>query len=146
MTEVSPLRLNLLRAYYLLIAVERSYRVLPTLLGMGEPLGAFDGTAYAFWGALALLALLGLRYPLGMLPLLLAHLLYKAIWLLAVAPPMWRSGEPFDATMVAFTWAMALGVLFDLVLIPWKYVADRYVRAPAERWRRDRGRGQRGQA
>ena len=139
MAEVSPVRLNLLRAYYLLLVLERGYRVLPTLLGMREPLGPFDGTAYAFWGALALLALLGLRYPLRMLPLLLVHLAYKSIWLLAVALPLWRSGEPFDATMVAFTWAMAVGVVLDLLLIPWGYVADRYIRAPAERWRRERG-------
>ena len=138
MADVSLLRLNLLRAYYLLIAAERAYRVLPTLLGMREPLGPFDGTAYAFWGALALLSLLGLRYPLQMLPLLLVHLAYKAIWLLAVALPLWLSGGAFDATMTAFTWAMALGVVFDLVLIPWRYVADRYVRAPAERWRQRR--------
>ena len=135
MTHVSPLRLNLLRAYYLLIALERGYRVLPTLLGAREPLGPFDGTAYAFWGALALLALVGLRYPLQMLPLLLAHLAYKSIWLLAVALPMWRAGVEFDATMVGFTWAMGLGVLFDLLIIPWGYVLDRYVRAPAERAR-----------
>jgi hypothetical protein len=130
MDPISPLRLNLLRGYYLLIAVERAYRVLPALLGYGEPLGPFDGTAYAFWGALALLALVGVARPLQMLPVLLVHLAYKAIWLLAVALPLWRSGTAFDATMVAFTWAMAVGVLLDLIIIPWGHVRDVLVRAP----------------
>jgi len=133
MADVSTFRLNLLRAYYALIAVERAYRVIPRYLS-GEPLGPFDGTAYAFWTALALLALLALRYPLQMLPLLFVHLAYKAIWLLGVALPMWRSGAAFDGA--AFTWAMAIGVILDLLLIPWGYVADRYVRRPGDPWRR----------
>ncbi|HYD37151.1 MAG TPA: hypothetical protein VEA60_06030 [Allosphingosinicella sp.] len=136
MPEVSPLRLNLLRAYYLLILVERGVRVLPALAGGG--LGPFDGTAYAFWGALALLAALGLRHPLAMLPLLLIHLAYKSLWLAAVALPLWTAGVAFDPLMTAFAWAMAVGVAFDLLLIPWPYALARFVRDPAEPWRRSR--------
>ena len=98
MADVSVFRLNLLRAYYSLISIERAYRVIPRWLG-GEPLGPFDGTAYAFWTALALLALVALRYPLQMLPLLFVLLVYKAVWLLGVALPMWRSGAAFDAML-----------------------------------------------
>ena len=129
---VSPVRLNLLRAYFLLILIERAYRVVPTLLSPEAPLGPFDGTAYSFWAALALLAALGLRYPLQMLPVLLLHLLYKAIWLLAVALPLWAAGEPLDGVTTAFAWAMAIGVLLDLLIIPWPYVWTRYARAPAD--------------
>ena len=133
MVEISPVRLNLLRAYFLLILVERAWRVVPTLVSPDAPLGPFDGTAYSFWAALALLAALGLRYPLKMLPVLLLHLLYKAIWLLAVALPPWAAGEPFDGVMTAFAWAMAIGVLLDLLFIPWGYVWSRYVRAAPDR-------------
>lgn len=133
MAEVSRLRLNLLRAYYLLILVERAWRVIPALVSPEAPLGPFDGTAYAFWGALALLAALGLRYPLQMLPVLLVHLAYKSLWLLAVALPLWAAGAPFDATMTMFAWAMAIGVALDLVVIPWGHVWSNYVRRPAER-------------
>lgn len=135
MLDVSPLRLNLLRAYYLLILVERSATVAPTLLGWREPLGPFDGTAYSFWGALGLLAALGIRYPVRMLPLLVLHLAYKSLWLLAVALPLWRAGTPFDPVMTRFAWAMAVGVALDLVVIPWGHVFDRYLRQPAEPWR-----------
>jgi hypothetical protein len=135
MAEVSLLRLNAMRAFYLLIFVERSVRVLPALVSPDAPLGPWDGVAYSFWGALALLAALGLRYPLRMVPVLLIQLVYKAIWLVAVAVPLWSAGRPFDAVMTSFTWAMALGVAFDLIVIPWRWVFAQYVRWPGDPWR-----------
>jgi len=135
MTEVSLLRLNVMRAYYLLILVERSVRVLPVLISPEAPLGPFDGVAYSFWGALALLAALGLRYPLQMVPVLLVHLAYKTLWLVAVALPLWSAGAPFDPLMASFTWAMAIGVALDLIVIPWDHVLANYVRKPGDPWR-----------
>jgi hypothetical protein len=134
MAEVSLARLYLMRAFYLLILVERSIRVAPALVSPAVPLGPWDGVAYSFWGALALLAALGLRYPLQMLPVLLMQMVYKTIWLLAVALPLWLAGAPFDPLMASFTWAMALGVAFDLIVIPWGYVMVHYVRRPGDRW------------
>jgi hypothetical protein len=134
MAEVSLTRLYLMRAFYLLILVERSVRVLPALVSPAAPLGPWDGVAYSFWGALALLAAVGLRYPLQMVPVLLMQMIYKTIWLLAVALPLWLAGTPFDPLMVSFTWAMALGVAFDLIVIPWGYVVASYVRKSGDRW------------
>jgi hypothetical protein len=134
MAEVSLPRLHVMRAFYLLILVERSVRVLPALLDPTVPLGPWDGVAYSFWGALALLAALGLRYPLQMLPVLLIQLVYKALWLLAVALPRWAAGMSFDPLMTSFTWAMAIGVAFDLLVIPWGYVLASYLRKPGDRW------------
>jgi hypothetical protein len=134
MAEVSLPRLYVLRAVYLLILVERSIRVLPALVSPATPLGPWDGVAYSFWGALALLAALGLRYPLQMLPVLLIQMAYKTIWLLAVALPLWLAGVRFDPMMVSFTWAMAIGVALDLIVIPWGYVFANYLGRPGDRW------------
>jgi hypothetical protein len=132
MADVSPLRLNVMRAFYLLLFLERGYRLVVQLMS-GEPLGPFDGVAYAFWGALALLCLLGFKYPLKMIPLLLVFLVYKLLWLAMVALPWWSAGTPVDPVMGQFTIAMAAGVVIDLLVIPWGYVIANYVRAPAER-------------
>jgi hypothetical protein len=139
MAEVSLTRLYVMRAFFLLILVERSIRVVPALVSPAVPLGPWDGVAYSFWGALALLAAIGLRYPLQMVPLLLVQMIYKMLWLLAVALPLWRAGAPFDAMMVSFTWAMAIGVALDLIVIPWGYVFVNYVRRPGDRWRTSGG-------
>jgi hypothetical protein len=37
--------------------------------------------------------------------------------------------------MTAFTWAMAGGVVLDLLIIPWGYAWRHYVKAPGDRWR-----------
>ena len=135
MAEVSQTRLNVMRLFYLLLFLERGYRLVAQLAS-GQALGPFEGVAYGFWGALALLALLGIRYPLRMLPVLLMFLVYKLLWLLLVALPLWSAGAAFDPLMRQFTWAMAVGAAIDLLVIPWGYVAANYVRAPAERWKR----------
>ena len=134
MTEISLLRLYVIRAFFLLLFLERSYRALPALIAPAAPLGVWDGVAYSFWGALALLALIGVRYPLRMVPVLLIFLLYKLLWLLGVALPLWLAGGVFSPLMTTFTWAMAVGFALDLLVIPWGYVFANYVSKPGDRW------------
>lgn len=132
--ETSTVRLYLMRALYLLNAVALGASVWPRVLGPGEPLGAMDGVAYSFWCALSLLAAVGIRYPLKMLPLLLAQLAYKSIWLLAVALPASGAGTT-DAAIAGMTEEFLVGVVLDLIVIPWPYVYRHFVRAPGDRWR-----------
>src|SRR5215218_3377265 len=97
MAQVSLLRLYVMRAFFLLLFLERAYTALPALIARSTPLGVWDGVAYSFWGALAMLALIGVRYPLQMVPVLLMFLLYKMLWLIGVALPLWRTGVPLDS-------------------------------------------------
>lgn len=135
MPDVSPARLLALRALYLLMAVGLGLVIWPAILWPGSLEPTPSTVVRALLGALGVLALLGLRYPLQMLPLLLLELLWKLIWALAVALPAWRHGVlgPYgEATLME---CLPAFVLFPLVL-PWRYVAHRYFRAPAEPWRR----------
>ena len=133
MGEVSLLRLYVMRAFYLLILVGVGSMALPALT-RPAPLDPLDAVAFGFWGALALLAAVGLRYPLRMVPLIMVQLVYKTIWLLAVALPLWRAGAPFDPETAGFTRAMAIGVVLDVIVMPWGYVYAHYVRSPGDRW------------
>lgn len=108
-TETSTVRLYLMRTLYLLIAVAVGADIWPRVLGAGGPMDAMDGVAYAFWATLSLLAILGIRYPLKMVPLLLVQLAYKSIWLLAVARPAWRAGSP-DSAVAAMAREFLFGV------------------------------------
>ena len=134
MAEVSPLRLYVMRALYLLILLGVGSMALPGLTNPDVPIEPMRGVALSFWGALALLAAIGLRYPLQMVPLLFVQLVYKSIWLLAVALPLWSNGAPFDAATAGFTRAMAIGVVLDLIVIPWGYAFANYMRKPGDRW------------
>jgi hypothetical protein len=94
--ELSLLRLYLLRAGYLLLVVGLGLSVWPPLLHRAPwalTLCPWNGVGNSLLVALSLLAILGLRYPLKMLPLLLFEMTWKAIWLSAVALPVWLTGH-----------------------------------------------------
>jgi len=76
---------------------------------------------------------LGFRYPLKMLPLLLFELTWKAIYLVAFAWPMWSAHQITAA--VAEDIQSVLVVVIFLPLIPWRYVFAQYVRKAGDRWR-----------
>lgn len=128
--DVSLFRLYLLRALYLGNLVMLGLSAWPGILrhnGWANPL---EGVAVAFWGALSLLCILGVRAPLKMLPLLLLQFSYKLIWVLAVALPRLTTGAP--------TWymkPMLMGVLIEPIVIPWPYVFATYIREVGGRWR-----------
>jgi hypothetical protein len=128
--EISTFRLYLMRLLYLLNFVLLGLDVWPAIISHKGAWDPLHGVAFSFWAALSALSGLGLRYPLRMLPLLLLQLFYKAVWLLAVALPMWSAVRSTDLAH-----AMAIGVIVDLVCIPWPYVLANYVKARGDRWR-----------
>ncbi|WP_043114039.1 hypothetical protein [Solimonas soli] len=134
MTEVSLLRLYLLRAMYLLIAAGLATTVWPYILFPADPAAGPKSVIRALLGALAVLSLLGLRYPLKMLPLLLFELLWKLIWVCASAIPMWL-GPGLDEYASETLFACLIGVALVPIVLPWGHVVRCYLRAPAERWR-----------
>ena len=94
----------------------------------------WNGVGLSFFGALTALSLLGIRYPLRMLPVLFFELAWKLIWALAIwLPPL------LNHTLTADVGDSAPQILPALVVVPlvlpWGYVWKTYVRAPADRWR-----------
>jgi hypothetical protein len=137
MHEVSLVRLYLLRAMYLLVAVGLGMMIWPLLLGDPDQAEHFRGATWALLGALGLLALLGIRHPLAMLPLLLFELTWKVIWVLLIGLPLREAGGLVGEFRETWTNNL-LGVVLLPLVIPWGYVIRRYVRAPGERWRASR--------
>lgn len=129
MHDISVTRLNLLRSGYLLLVLGIGAGMWPVLLREGPRLELMHGAALSMLCAIGLLALLGLRHPLQMLPLLLFEMTWKTIWTLRIAVPLW-SADRLDADAMATLVACAVALVFP-VIIPWRYVMDRYVRRPA---------------
>lgn len=119
-------RQYLLRAAYLLIAVGMGLQIVPAFLHH-KPWEFMHGVVNSMLLALVLLSLLGLRYPLKMLPLLFWEMSWKIIWLAAVAYPAWQSGM-MDADIVANLFPCGLVVLF-VAIMPWGYVWRNYIAA-----------------
>jgi hypothetical protein len=133
MSEVSTLRLYLLRGMYLLIAVGLAITVWPSIVAPHVTVANEGTVILALLGALAVVSALGLRYPLQMLPILLFELLWKLIWVVAFALRLWlATGLDEYASQTLF--ACLLGVVLVPIVMPWGYVFKHYVRARAEPW------------
>ena len=131
MTEVSAFRLYLMRAVYLLIAVGLGITIWPQVIH--HPI-TMHGSTSSLLGAMAVLAVLGIRYPLQMLPLLFFEAIWKTIWLIAVALPLW-SAHQIDTDTAESIRACLMGVIVPIVL-PWRYVFENYVKKPGDSWGR----------
>lgn len=128
--ETSTFRLYFMRLLYFLNFAMLGLQVWPVLINHPGAWDPVKGVAFSFWAALSTLSLLGLRYPLKMVPLLVLQLLYKSIWVLAVALPMWSAFRSMELTRI-----MGLGALVDIAVIPWPYVWANYVKSRGDRWR-----------
>ena len=134
MTDVSVPRLYILRATYLLIVVGLGSSIWPVLLH-GPPLTLMQGVARCLLAAITLMAAIGIRYPLKMLPLLLFELAWKSLWLVVIGLPAWFAG-PLDAGTYETLKACLMGWVIFPFAMPWRYVWTRFVREPGDRWRR----------
>lgn len=128
---VSLTRLYVLRATYLLLIVGLGAINLPELINH-EPTAR--GVIPSLLGAVWLLAFIGLRYPLQMLPLLLFELCWKTIWLFDYGLSQWMAGTVTPQFTADFQ-AIAPGPILFAIVIPWGYVFRHYVQKPGARWR-----------
>lgn len=133
MNEVSILRLYLLRATYLFIVVGAGTMIWPLLLDSPETAEHFRGVTWCLLSTVALLALLGIRYPLKMLPLIFFELIWKATWVIAIGLPL-RSAGQLEGAFSETWFANVIGLIIFPLVIPWGYVARSYFREPGNRW------------
>ena len=128
--EVSLFRLYVLRAMYAVLVIGLGGMIVPEIVS--HPLIS-RGVIASLLGAVWLLAFLGLRYPLEMLPLLMFELAWKAIWTIAYGWPQYSAGR-FPSTFAEDSFNIAFGAVL-LLVIPWGHVWRRYVKRPGSRWR-----------
>jgi hypothetical protein len=125
-------QLNLLRLGYLIVGGGLAIVKWPLLFTHG-PWELKDGTVECMLLALSVLALLGLRYPLRMLPILLFEVTWKITWLAVIALPLWSDNKLTGATRDQAD--TVLLVVIVIAVIPWRYVFTRFVGATGDPWR-----------
>jgi hypothetical protein len=133
MSEVSTLRLYLLRAMYAFMAIGLAIFRLPAIFNPPANLSTMGSVVLSVLAALALLAVLGIRYPVKMLPLLLFELLWKVLWVLAFGLPHWSAGQLAPDAQAVFINNL-VGIVLVPLAIPWGYIFKQYVKAPGDTW------------
>jgi hypothetical protein len=127
-------RLYLLRLGYLIMGGGLVVYKWPQLVTHDNPWPVMDSVVTCMLVGMSLLALVGLRYPVRMLPILLFEVTWKLIWLAAVALP-----AAMKDRMDPDTWASTTEILWVIVImavIPWPYIWSNLLARRGDRWRR----------
>jgi hypothetical protein len=120
MKEVSTFRLYLLRGMYLLITVGLAFTIWPQIINHPLTWSLWRGVGCSLLAAVSVLAAVGIRYPLAMLPVLFFELIWKIIWLTAIALPLYKANQ-MDADTLGTVKDCTLAIIIPFV-IPWRYV------------------------
>jgi hypothetical protein len=129
--KLSTARLNLMRVGYALMGVGLAVVKWP-LLPQAHDLPLFESVTLCLLTAMSVLALLGLRYPARMLPLLVLESLWKVLWLGIVALPRAAAGTVDTATSEVIASCSLLVVI--VAVTPWPHVYRTFLRASGDRW------------
>jgi hypothetical protein len=132
-TPITLWQVNLLRVGYLVMGGGLAVYKWPLLVDH-EPWSLAEGTVECLLVGMSLLALLGLRYPVRMLPILLFEVTWKVLWLGVVVLPSWLDG-PLDAATREQV-GKVLWVAIVVAVIPWRHVVKSWAMAPGDPWRR----------
>ena len=131
--EVSLFRLYTLRVAYFVMAAGLGVYIWPLVIHHTHELAITQGAQLALLAGLGATAALGLRYPVKMLPILLFEMVWKAIYLIAFALPLWSARQINEA--VAEDIKAVLMVVIFIPLIPWRYLFAQYVMKRGDRWK-----------
>lgn len=126
-------RIYTLRVCYLILAAGLGLYMWPSVITHTPEFAASTGIRQSLFAGLGLTAVLGLRYPVKMIPLLLFEMTWKIIYLTFFALPLWRAHQITDA-VASDIFSVAMVVIF-VPLIPWGYVWREYFMKHGERWR-----------
>ena len=129
--EVSLARIYVLRATYLLLVIGLGAMIVPDVVSHRV---SSRGVIPSLLGAVWVLAFIGLKYPLEMLPLLMFEFAWKSIWMVAYGLPQWSAGQ-LPPTFAEDSFNIGLGVILMPLVIPWGYVYRHYLKKSGARWR-----------
>ena len=130
--SLSLTRLHLMRAGYLLMGVGLVLVKWPHL-AEAHTLPLYEGVTLCLLTAMSLLAFLGLRHPVRLLPVLLFETAWKLLWIGLVALPRALDGG-LGADFADVLTNCSLVVLI-IAVVPWGHVWRSYGLARGERWR-----------
>ena len=129
---LSVRRMNLMRVGYAVMVVGLAATKWPVMPNAAS-LPVYEGVVAAMLTAMSLLAFLGLRYPVKLLPLLIFESAWKLIWLGAVALPNLVAGD-LNPDMESLLFSISFIVVI-LAVTPWDLAWKQFVRLPGDRWR-----------
>ncbi|WP_309622788.1 hypothetical protein [Novosphingobium sp.] len=127
---IATWRINAVRFAFLLMAFVMGSIVWRQVLFESADWEWQRGLAKSMLAALALLSLLGVRYPVQMLPLMLYEIAWKTVWIVLIAGRAWLNGKWTPEIEALFY--DCIGIVIVYLVMPWRYVWARYIAQPME--------------
>lgn len=121
MTKVPVYRLYALRIVYLLIVLFLVSTIWPGIIHHMRVWPMMEGVGRSMLAAVAIVAAIGILFPLQMLPLLFFEIAWKSVWLIAIGLPLWSANQ-LDADSAENAKACLVGVVLFSLVMPWPYV------------------------
>jgi hypothetical protein len=136
MAEVPKYRLYALRVVFGLIVLFLCSAIWPGMFHHTRVWPPMEGVARSMLAAVAIVAAIGIIFPLQLIPVLFFEIAWKSIWLIVVGLPLWMAGQ-MDPDNAETMKACLIGVVLFSLVIPWPYVVSTYVRRGAGRGARE---------
>lgn len=129
---VRRINIYLLRVLFVLMFLFLGRDAWTHVLSHRGPWDPDQAVAWCVWASFSVLALLGIFRPLKMLPLVMLEIVYKVLWLIVVAYPLWSTNQLADSPRAEHLTYVFLLVVLPIVAMPWKYAFDHYIRGRNE--------------
>ena len=123
---IRPINVYFMRLIYILMFFSLGKDVWGYILSYSGGWDEYEAVAWSVWAAFSVLALLGIFRTVEMMPILLLEILYKAIWLILVAYPLWQANDLVGSGLEEIVFSFLLVVL-PILAVPWGYVFKRYI-------------------
>lgn len=123
---VPLINIYLLRLLFTLMFLFLTYDSWAHILHHTGPWDPANSAAWFMWGSCSVIAVIGIRRPLRMLPIVLFEIVYKTAWLIVIALPLYQrnelTGTPAEGMADNF-----MLVILPIVAMPWRYFFRTYI-------------------
>ena len=123
---VPPINIYLLRLLFTLMFFFLGYDSWSHILHHTGPWDPANSAAWFMWGSCAFIAVIGVRRPLKMLPIVLFEIIYKTAWLIVVAYPLYQRNQLIGSPAEGMADNFML-VILPIVAMPWRYFFRTYI-------------------
>ena len=124
---IRPINIYGMRLIYILMATFLAMDVWTHIITYDQRWDPSDAMNWSVWAAFTLFAFIGIFHTVKMIPIMLLEIVYKTIWLILVALPLFLDGNLSDDTTDGMIYPF-LFVILPLIFVPWGYVVKKYIK------------------
>ncbi|MDG2342741.1 MAG: hypothetical protein P8L24_06765 [Cytophagales bacterium] len=124
---IRPINIYGMRFIYILMATLLAMDVWTHIITYDQKWDPSDAMNWSVWAAFTLFAVIGIFHTVKMIPIMVLEIVYKTIWLILVALPLFQDGNLSDDTTDGMIFPFIL-VILPVTFVPWGYVVKKYIK------------------